>query len=826
VRALSDWLTNFTFSKGVTFRSPKEYQHIIPALLQKIWAKDNQKQQILWEIGNQGSIQGDAFVKVAYEPEFEDAVGVVHPGKVRILPLNASFCFPEWHPHDRDRMIRFKLKYRFWGCQSTDSEVLTTQGWKVYSDLAEGDLILTLNQETDEIQWKPVSAVNIYDYPGHMIQWDTHVPAISTPNHRWLIEREDGSRDIARTELAIEGDSAIPSLPKGTKILVGGGVPSQFPFERIYDDELVETAAWYITEGWDHYNQQNCHSIYLAQKKEPFVTDIRRLMAYWKSNGATFNEYSPNKEGVISWYLGKGVKNQLEKLVPEKKITPEFLMSLTYQQLLLLRKVLLDGDGCRTRNSVRWTQLDINRQDSYQMLCAMIGIRTAKTTCGEKIQEYSRRHILTDTVNKHSRRVNLADGKIWCPTVENGIWMCRRAGSTFWTGNTAPEGTRQVYTYVEIITDDTIEEYVNDELIDRRPNPLGIIPVVHIANRIASASPWGLSDITDVIPLNREYNEKATDISDIVNYYTAPVTILTGAKASNLERGANKIWALTQKDAHVENLTGGSEGLPQALEYLQMVKIGMHEMIGIPENSLGMAQPISNTSGVALAIQYMPTMMAYDQKRTQYEVGLKRISKLALQTLFHFEPENLVYDPQTEGIQEEADQPTVLDPADPEIYDLSVVWPPPLPVDQTIQLSEIQVKQSMGLESKVGALRELGEEFPDEKLAELFDERVVDMEQDAAMQVRKAIIAAIIQKYTGLVPEGYAEEQPPPSPNADGAMPPSPPPTPVDNMSLPDLPSIGDITGLGGTNMLSNVTTMAFGTKLPQRRLINNTDNS
>lgn len=502
VQALSDWLTNFTFSKGITFQSPKEYQHTIPALLQRIWTKDNNKQQIIWEIGNQGSVQGDAFIKVAYDPPYTDAIGKDHPGKVRILPVNASFCFPEWHPHDRDRLIRFKIKYRFWG--------------------------------------------------------------------------------------------------------------------------------------------------------------------------------------------------------------------------------------------------------------------------------------------------------------------------------TAPEGTRQVYTYVEIITDDYIEEYVNDELIDRRPNPLGIIPIVHIANRIASASPWGLSDVMNVIPLNREYNEKATDVSDIINYHTAPVTVITGAKASNLEMGAKKIWALTQKDAKVENLTGGAEGLPAALEYLHLIKIAMHEMIGIPESSLGVAQPISNTSGVALAIQYMPTMMVYDEKRTQYEVGFKRISKLALQTLFHFEPETLVYDPSTEGIKQEPEQPMVLDPDDPEIYDIDVVWPPPLPVDQTILLSELQVKKQLGLESTVGALKELGEEFPDEKLAELFAERLEDTEQEGALQLRRAIIAAVIQKYTGLVPEGFAEEEPPAAPNAEGVMPPSPPPTPVDNMPLPPLPSISGILGGDGTDFINNVVTASFGTKLPQRRNLTN----
>ncbi len=496
MRALSDWLTNFTFSNGITFEVPERYQHTVPALLEQIWNKDNDKQKLLWEIGNQGSVQGDAFIKVAYEPAYTDTRNNPHPGKVRILPINASFCFPEWHPHDRERLIRFKLKYRFWG--------------------------------------------------------------------------------------------------------------------------------------------------------------------------------------------------------------------------------------------------------------------------------------------------------------------------------TAPEGTRQVYTYVEILTDDVIEEYVNDELIDRRQNPLGFIPVVHIANKIASASPWGLSDIVDVIPLNRDFNEKATEISDIINYNTAPVTIITGASAANLEKSANKIWALRQKDASVQNLTADLSGVASAVDFLQMLKLGMHEMIGIPEAALGTAQAISNTSGVALAIQYLPTMHAYKQKRIQYEVGFRQVSEMALKTLFLFKPEALVFNEETEGIRQQDNQPLVLDPNDQYVYDITVKWPPPLPVDQVIKLTEIQAKKALGLESNIGALRELGTEFPDEKFQEIFEEKMTDLEQEAAMTIRKAVVARYVQNLTGLVPEGYIEQDDEPGPDEPGK-----PSTPMDSAGqdvLPSSPTISDVTGLKNSNMLSNITTMAFGTKLPQVR--------
>lgn len=374
-----------------------------------------------------------------------------------------------------------------------------------------------------------------------------------------------------------------------------------------------------------------------------------------------------------------------------------------------------------------------------------------------------------------------------------------------------------MHTYVEIIDDQWIEEYVDDELIDRRPNPMGFIPVVHIANKVASASPWGLSDIIDVIPLNRDFNEKATEISDIINYSTAPVTIITGASAANLEKSANKIWSLRQKDASVQNLASDFSTLGPAVDFLQMLKTGMHEMVGVTEGALGQSMPISNTSGVALSIQYMPTIHAYKQKKIQYEKGIKKISEIALKTLLLFEPENIIYNPNTDGIMQEQSQQPVIDPNDPGVYDITVNWPPPLPVDQTIKLTEIQAKKALGLESNIGALRDLGVEFPDEKFQEIFEEKIHDMEQEAAIQIRQAIVAGYIQKLTGLVPEGYMEQDDKPGPEEPGK-----PDSAMDNVStsgvLPAMPTISDVTGLKGENMMSNITTMAFGTKLPQVR--------
>jgi hypothetical protein len=498
IKALSDFLVSFTFSKGLNFKVPRAYQHIIPALLDRVFTVDNDKEKFLWEIGQLGSIFGDVFVKVAYKEAWQDDIGMVHPGRVLLLPLNPATCFPRWHAHEPGRLEEFKLKYKFW--------------------------------------------------------------------------------------------------------------------------------------------------------------------------------------------------------------------------------------------------------------------------------------------------------------------------------DTAPDGTRIMNTYVEIITDHDIKEYINDQLIRENPNPIGEIPIVHIANQISPGSPWGMSDIAEIIPINREYNEKATDISDIISYHAAPITVVTGGTPPELEKGPSKIWGLKNDKSKVYNLEGGFAGLPHAIEHLQRLKTNMHEMTGVPVTALGQEQPISNTSGVALAIQYFHTMMKYGIKQTTYGHGLKRITRLVLLHLFIKEPETLAYNPNTDGIKEEG-QSLILDMQDPDVYRVDLEWPPPLPVDSLIKLGEIEKKMMLNLESRRGAMRDMGEQFPDEKLEELFLETKEDLVHAAAIDIIKSKIQSFIMEAFGVVPEGGGEPVPPePAPAGNGAggaaataSKPKPP---------PGLGSISALVQGMDSGLIQEIVTQATLPRVPSQRNI------
>jgi hypothetical protein len=305
--------------------------------------------------------------------------------------------------------------------------------------------------------------------------------------------------------------------------------------------------------------------------------------------------------------------------------------------------------------------------------------------------------------------------------------------------------------------------------------------------------------------------------SDIIDYHGAPVTIVKGAKVANLEKGPRRVWGGIPVNGDVYNLEMAAD--PVLFEtYLNRVKMTMHELTGVPEAALGQMQPISNTSGVALSIMYQPLMIKYNIKIASYGWGLKRINELIIRTLALKEPSMLVFDPQTSGqLELEPDQYPALNFNDPITYETTVHWPPPLPVDILIKLNEIQVKMSLGLMSKEGALRELGEEFPYEVLEEIFQEQQRDLEMQGALDLGRANISAAISESTGMVPMPDGSSVPlaaqagssggGSSSTEGGAA--GPPPVP--------MPSPMAAAGIVD-DVKNRLVTAAYGTKAPQRR--------
>ena len=264
-------------------------------------------------------------------------------------------------------------------------------------------------------------------------------------------------------------------------------------------------------------------------------------------------------------------------------------------------------------------------------------------------------------------------------------------------GKTRKEQTlyKQIWTKEECAIIDGNEEPV---VI---PNRYKAIPFVQIKNISVAGRNEGRGDLEDIIPLNTEYNMKESNISEIIDYHAAPVTVVYGAKIGNLEKGANKMWGGLSKDARVENLELRSD-LGASNAHINSLKLAMCEVGGIPETVLGGAQAISNTSGVALQYINLPLIEKTRLKRASTENGLERLNKLILLvSLF----EGLVKKPE--------------DVATRDFFWNEVTLPDTLPKDMLLELQEIQQEMKMGLESRRNAMKRIGKENIDELIKEI-----------------------------------------------------------------------------------------------------------
>ena len=118
------------------------------------------------------------------------------------------------------------------------------------------------------------------------------------------------------------------------------------------------------------------------------------------------------------------------------------------------------------------------------------------------------------------------------------------------------------------------------------------------------------------------------------------------------------------------------------------------------------------------------------------------------------------------------DQVEQLDPANPVSYRNYVDWPSPMPMDTLIKINEIQAKMAMNLESRRGALRDLGVQFPDQKIREIFEEVLEDTKEQGALTLIRSQIAAFTMMATGMTPDG----QPMMTADAEGNPVPATPP--------------------------------------------------
>lgn len=273
---------------------------------------------------------------------------------------------------------------------------------------------------------------------------------------------------------------------------------------------------------------------------------------------------------------------------------------------------------------------------------------------------------------------------------------------------------REVHTKEKIFVQEMDEK--NSVLAERViENPLNKMLIIHGIHQPQAGSYFGEGIIEDMVEGNKLFNEKTSDISDIIDYHAAPITLIFGAKARQLEKGANKIWSGLPANAKVENLSSPGN-IEAAREFVADVKGWMHEMSGIPEGSLSPNTKVSNTSATALAIDFEPIIELAEDVQFYFDHGIKKVNELIIDIGKYIG---------TVKTKLEA----------PILYEHHIEHGTLLPRDRSIDLADITTELNSGLESKRGAMQRLGVKNIDAKIEEILKEQ--EQEKKTAMELAK-----------------------------------------------------------------------------------------
>ena len=330
--------------------------------------------------------------------------------------------------------------YFVYFCFSEDTEILTKDGWKTHDQIQERELVMTLNKDTNMLEYQPINSIHRYTTHKEMINFKSqNLDLMVTPEHNMLYKfREDRKHNDKWREGTAKKVSELKSgvlIPRAGK-MYGKGVP--------FTDDLIQLVAWIVTEG--HFVtisnaieiRQNAHSPnikrlghILNNLKIKFTVDVEKA-----KGKPCFGKYFCNDDHAKIRICAKDGK-WLREIINCKRIPDIFLSDLDNRQSMMFLKELMLGDANCTNDKVLADQM----QFLYFKNDVMCSIHPHNSGWngneGWSVRPSSKKSgkDATEIYPKLSEKVEYS-GISWCVSVDNGTLVVRRNNKIAITGNT------------------------------------------------------------------------------------------------------------------------------------------------------------------------------------------------------------------------------------------------------------------------------------------------------------------------------------------------------------------------------------------------------
>ena len=266
---------------------------------------------------------------------------------------------------------------------------------------------------------------------------------------------------------------------------------------------------------------------------------------------------------------------------------------------------------------------------------------------------------------------------------------------------------------VEVWTERDFELYLDNALMEAKPNPYGFIPFVVFPNLREPKKFWGVSDLPQIMESQRELNRALSQLSRILELSGNPIAVLENVEESEdiaIRPGA--VWNIPEdaKAYLLDLLQGG--GVNLHINYIDLIYRAMHDLSESPRSAFGGLE--RDLSGAALEIELQPLLQKVRRKRIIRTAAYNRRNEMILKLLEKYR-----------GVDYGKNH-------------LRVVWGPVLPKDMERKVNSEQVMVQTGIHSRRTAMDEVGVRDPDYEFKRWLEERESILKMNKELNARSA----------------------------------------------------------------------------------------
>lgn len=341
-------------------------------------------------------------------------------------------------------------------CFSDDTEILTEDGWKFFSELDQTERVMVFKD--GKLYYEKPTLYISNDYKGEMVSIQTRsVDLLVTPNHKMIVQRVTNKKWSTAWESLLASDIDYKyRIPTAGEFLNNGTVP-EYPFSDKIDPETWwEFMGWYISEGTScgvSNNIKRTHNgrfkVSISQKENShewhLIKDcLDRTGFHYNYLGHEFIIHSKELHSILF-----SLSNQHERRIPR------YLLKANKKCLDILLESLLLGDGTHyEKRFTYWTVHHKLAEDVSELMILLgyscvIGDRTPEPHMmpqGKMLQTFNKQYFVNSRNRTTQELRNGEDnyrciqkeeyeGVVYCVSTEAGAVVVKRNGKISICGN-------------------------------------------------------------------------------------------------------------------------------------------------------------------------------------------------------------------------------------------------------------------------------------------------------------------------------------------------------------------------------------------------------